>query len=339
MLAVALWRLLQHFSTGAASSSEEPIYLLGAVDQLLQRRDVKRFFSPPGPRVHIGLEKFREDILRRATAVAYQIGDMRHARKLFRESLAVRTSAEFSTIETDILDRLVEDGILRRELVALKLGKHLKAIGEHFDAIGFLELALLAGETPEVRAEAGLHLGQLWRFEGRSRQEIIELLDSVVEDAKAAGDIPSDLLQDVLFERAVRHNREGIGRNVESAIRDFTEIVETFGAGDRVDDAIYQLAQLYQREGIEAKANEYYAKLRQYGSTEYSNDWSDSAYFRPALAKFGVGTREGYEQAKYLLERLIDRYGASGALYMHAKFWKARILEELGEIEPSRRAV
>ena len=337
VLAVALWRLLQHYSAGAASWSDEPIYLLGAADRLLQRRDVRRFFSPPGPRVHIGLEKFREDILRRATAVAYQIGDMRHTRKFFRESLAIRTSAEFSAIETDILDRLVEDGTVGRELVALQLGKHLKEIGEHFDAIGPLELAFLTGETAEVRAEAGLHLSQLWRFEGRPREEIIELLDSVVEDAEAAGDVPSDLVQDVLFERAVRQNREGSGRNVESAIRDFSEIVETFGAGDRVDDAIYQLAQLYQREGNEAKASEYYTKLRQYGSAEYANDWSDSAYFRPALAKFGVGTREGYDQAKSLLERLIDRYGESGALYVHAKFWKARILEELGETESSRK--
>ena len=335
--AVALWRLLQHHFAGAASSSDEAIDLLDAADQLLQRRDARSFFSPAGPRVHIGVEKFREDILRRATAVAYLIGDMGRARELFRKSLAIRTSAEFSAMETEILDRLIKDGTVRRELVALQLGKHLKAIGEHFDAIGPLELAFLTGETAEVRAEAGLHLSQLWRFEGRPREEIVELLDSVVEDAEAAGDVPSGLFQDVLFERAVRQNREGSGRDVESAIRDFSRIVETFGAGDRVDDAIYQLAQLYQREGDAAKASEYFTRLRQYGSAEHANDWSDSAYFRPALAAFGAGTGEGYEQANSLLERLIDRYGESGALYVHAKFWKARILEELGETESSRK--
>ena len=172
----------------------------------------------------------------------------------------------------------------------------------HFRAAsGPLDQLRQRGETSQIRVEAGLLLARLWRSAGRERAAIIELLDEV--EAGIDDGVADETAQEVYYQRAIRHNREGAGRNKAFAIRDFEAIIEKYPQGAKADNALYQLGRLHEREeGDVERAMSFYGRLQDF---QGRNDRADSAYFSPALMHYA--RPDAADEATALLDSLIAK--------------------------------
>ena len=251
MVGIALWRLLDE-DPNAAVQRGDADYLLRAGEMLLGSAVVTRLFGIPAVRTRVVLARFGEDIIRGLIALAWENGDVVRAKRLFETSMRFRTTAELNGVERKLLRHAGGAAEGARGILALSLGKRLLKLGRHYDAEGALELAM-AGESEQVSVEAGLHLAKLWRIQGRSRGEILELMDSLVRELD--GDVEDETAQAVLLERAIRYNREGRGRNVDLARRDLTALIHRYPRGKKTDTAMYELARSYEGEGGRGRGN------------------------------------------------------------------------------------
>lgn len=325
---IALWRLLDN-PRAIAEDKEAARALIETAGQLLDKSLIKRFFADPRPRVRVSLSRFKADIVRQLIVLAAGIGDDDTAMQWFLDSIALRTDARVTSLEAGLLERVLETGRVTRSEIVLELAKRLVQLGHFRAASGAVDQLRQHGETSQIRVEAGLLLARLWRNAGRERATIIELLDSVVADIDVG--VADPTAQEVYFQRAIRHNREGAGRNREFAIRDFEAIIEKYPQGVRVDNALYQLGRLYEREeGSIERAMSLYGRLQDF---QGRNDRADSAYFSPALMHYA--RPNGAAEATALLDSLIAK-GHSGALYRHGLFWLARVHETAGDGEQAQ---
>ena len=325
---IALWRLLDN-PQAIAEDKEGARALLETAGQLLDKPLVRRFFADPKPRVRVSLSRFKEDIVRQLIVVAAEIGDDDTAMQWFLDSIALRTEARVTSLEAGLLERALAAGRVTRSEIVLEFAKRLVQLGHFRAASGPVDQLRQHGETSQIRVEAGLLLARLWRNAGRERATIIELLDSVVADIDDG--VAGATAQEAYFQRAIRHNREGAGRNRELAIRDFEAIIEKYPQGVRADNALYQLGRLYEREeGGIGRAMSFYGTLQDF---QGRNDRADSAYFSPALMHYARPNAAA--EATTLLDSLIAR-GRSGALYRHGLFWLARVHEAAGDGEQAQ---
>ena len=320
---IALWRLLDK-PRAIAEDKEAARALLEIARQLLDKPLVKRYFADPRPRVRVSLSRFKGDIVRQLIVLAAGIGDDDTAMQWFIDSIALRTDARVTSLEAGLLERALAAGRVTRSGMVLKLARRLIQLGHFRSASGPLNQLRNRGETSQIRVEAGLLLARLWRGAGRERAAIIELLDEV--QAGIDDGVADATAQEVYYQRAIRHNREGAGRNRDFAVRDFEIIIEKYPQGVRADNALYQLGRLYEREDDIERAMSFYERLQDF---QGRSDRADSAYFSPALMHYAR------PEATALLESLIAR-GRSGALYRHGLFWLARVHEAAGDREQAR---
>ena len=335
---IALWRLLQEPVKHIAKRADYARYLLDVGQKLLVMPAVRNLFAVPTLKTRIVLARFSEDILRRMIRLAREVGDGNLATRLFLRSLRFRTNSRFSVFERKLLGKAVAEGRLTKADLALRVGKTLMRFGEGYDAAGAIQTAYEIGQTAQMKAEAGLLLARLWRFEGRPRKDIIKLLDSVVDrlnGLSGTDDIKPDIHEEVLFYRAIRHNREGVDRDVARARADFQTIIHRFPDGKRADDALIELARSYEEKGDLDAALMYYGQLQDWVRKGRRHGREDSAYYMPGLMLYGIGGPENLKRAKTLFEAL-EKKGPSGALYIPALFWLGRLYEEEGDGEKAR---
>ncbi|OQY58020.1 MAG: hypothetical protein B6245_14005 [Desulfobacteraceae bacterium 4572_88] len=316
---IALWRWVQLLNTQKTPDPEETAAILSLAGKLMETRFMRRVFD--NPTLIIGtLPQIKEDIIRRLPMLAWSAERKDEARRLFLEYCSIAGKADFNALETEMLEDLISSGKASRDRLNLLRGKHLFSLKIYSGAHGMLNKAR-ESEDLEVRAEAGLYLARLKRIKRRSRKTIVQLLDSVIEEATA-----SRVVQRALFERAIVSNREGKGRNVRQFTDDLSQLVEEYPRGHLADDALYQLAKHFENQGELEKSLEYYGKLRNFKGP---NDWANPAAFKAALALYARGKSEDIAEAVELLQELEENH-PFGPLHFSALFWLGRMNEELG---------
>lgn len=321
---IALWRLLQGKPEKIAQDEQRAEYLFQQGEKLLGKTVVRQLFRVPGLKTRLVLARFEDEIFRKLVAMAMQLEDRERATRLLMKGLKARTTGEFSLMEKMLLQWAADEG-KATDRVLLRLARRLMRLGEYDSAGRWLETLVESGGTAKLRTEAGLELAELRKFQRRPGTEIIALLDEVVRGMDDT--VPSTTQQEVLWKRALRHNREGFGRDVSRAREDFETIRRRFPEGSRADDALYEIARTYEFAGQVRRALSHYNKLK---ILTKGNSWRDSMHFRPALLYYMLGGQENLAKAKAELEVLEKRVPRS-ALYIHALFWLGRVHEELDD--------
>lgn len=321
---IALWRLLQGKPEEIAQDEQRAVYLLEQGEKLLDKTVVRQLFRVPGLKTRLVLARFEDEIFRKLVAMAMQLEDRERAMRLLKQSLNARTTGEFSLMEKVLLKWAADEG-MATDKVLLRLAKRLKGLGEYDSAGRWLETLVESGGTATLRTEAGLELAKLRYLQRQPRTEIIALLDRVVRGMD--GTVPSTIQQNVLWERALRHNREGVGRDVSRAREEFETIRRRFPRGSRADDALYEIARSYEFAGQVRTALSYYDELKK---LRRRNSWRDSMHFRPALLYYHMGGQENLAKAKAELE-VLEKWGPRRPLYIHALFWLGRVHEMLDD--------
>ena len=225
---IALWRLLQENLDEIAEDEDYASKLLDAASILLGEGSlVKEFFEDSN--FHVSLARFEEDIVLRLMILAWKSGDKKRAVDLFIDSFDFRTNVDLGKTEYEIDEYIIEKKLIEPECIALLQGGQLFDL-KYFDEARYpIEYARKSGNK-QIRAEAGLYLAKIKRnmekLDKSLRTKIVAILDSVIEDAydvyKSRSLPPSPcgteitqpidlLIQRALFERAIRHNREGGG--------------------------------------------------------------------------------------------------------------------------------
>lgn len=327
---VALWRWLQHLGSGGPMDVAEVRRALVVAERLRITRLTRGLFE--SEEILEALPQIEEDATRRLAALAWEIGERDQARRQFLHYLTIARSARTTPTEDAIMADLVAAGFASRDRLILLRGRRLRALGRYTEAV---ELLREGRQSPdrEARAAIGLELAELepildGRKRGVDRGSVARLLGTVLEEA---GD--PEVAQQALFSRAILLNREGPGRNPAGFERDLSTLLEEFPQGRRADDALYELARHAERGGDTPKALELYGRLRRF---EGESDWTDSAYFRPAMVLYAGGAPGDLLGASNLLRELVERY-PSGPFRLMALFWQARIAHESGDAAAARK--
>lgn len=318
LASVALWRWLQALDTDSATDGDESNRLLDVAAKL---RETRLMGGMVASSVLGSLPQLEEDILRRLAVLAWATGRKEEAENLFLDFLVVARTAELSPAETEILNHLVASDLVSSEHLSLMRGRRLLSMERYAEARALIT-KVRHSDDRDARAEAGLYLADLRRREGAPRAGLLALLDSVVHEDPT----DPDVAQQALFNRAVVHNREGRGRNVDQALEDFLRLAKDFPRGRLADDALFQVARHFQEVGDAQRALEYFQQLR---SLEGRNDWRNLSLFEPAITLYTRGDSGDIERASALLEKL-NRQEPYGPVYLAALFWLGRMAAESG---------
>ena len=335
---IAFWRLLQDNPREIAKDRYLTSYLLDAANNLLTGEALaNELFKDSN--FSFGLSKFKEDILQRLVIMAWESGNKKRAVELVFNLIDIKSDALFTKTEIEVIRYAIESDDLSIMCLALKQGKRLMELG-HFD-VAFKPIRFAReSDNIKIRGVAGLHLARLLRIAGKSRYEIISVLNSVVEETSITRESTytsvhpceslnnftiSSILQNALYERAIRFNREGEDRIVGRAIADFERIIRDFPKGDYTDKALYELARIYQSEGEMQNAFDTYTILQRFRNEKGGNNREDSSYFRPALMHY---TDRNFDEAINSLQKLLERPTASDVYRVISNFWLGRIYDE-----------
>ena len=324
LVAIALWRLLQDDPQRIAKEITENKYpLIDKAKQVLESSLTSALLKPPKIRVYPDLSRFEEDIVRQLSTVAWTLKDRDSAKEFFRRFLELQTGTELTDLEKEVMKEVVNSTDIALDAMTLERGKRLAEWGYHREASKSIGQAANSQED-RVRIEARLYLSQLWRILGVSRDQIITLLDSVIDDLNQ--DTDKTLFQEALLERAKAHNRGESDEDISLALKDFETIVKHFPDGTLVDEALLRIARTFEWQAEVDQALDTYSKLR--GLTgDGQKDRIDSAYFRPALIHY----RSGNVQDGIKLLQSLEQIRPNGDLHIHSLFWLGRMYERIGQ--------
>ena len=328
LAAIALWRLLQDNPKKIAREIVENQYpLVDKATIILNSSLTRKLLEPPRVRVYADLSRFEEEIVRQLSAVTWELEDRDRAKDFFRRFLELQTDMELTALEKAIMGEVTSsiDTDIALDAMALERGERLVRFGYHREASGSIGQAANSQDA-RVRIEARLHLSRLWRILGVSRDQIITLLDSIIDDFNQNTD--KTLFQRALLERAKAHNRGESDEDVRLALKDFNTLVERFPDGALVDEALLRIARTFEWQGKVDQALDTYSELRRL-TGDGQTGRIDSAYFRPALLHYRSGAiQDGIE-----LLQSLEQIRPEGDLYIHSLFWLGRMYERIGQRE------
>ncbi len=315
---LALWRWLQLTETDTEPERADAIRMIEAAEKLMETRLVQgMFFSS----ILCGLPQLEEDILRRLALISWSIGSKNRAQRLFLDYLMTASTAELRPLEKKLLNLVLSSGLASPDRLTLFRGKRLYLLKRYNDAFELLNTAR-ENMSPQVKAEADFYLAKIKRTKKVPRAEIIEILDSVIENVA-----DPNIAQKALSFRALLYNREGHGKDVKKFLKDLTTLIEDFPRGNLADDALYELARHHQINGNGEQALKYFKQLRNFKG---KNDWINLASFHPAILLYTRGKPGDSEKAAELLMRL-DKQNPFGPLHLASLFWLGRIAAETGD--------
>jgi tetratricopeptide (TPR) repeat protein len=317
----ALWRCLSN----DARSNENADILLKTILKLKGDPAYEGIFFR---RIYGGLPQLKEDILRRASLLAWSKGDVGNAQTLFMDYMRYARTGEFTWLEKQIMVSLVAEGKITGEELTLKRAYRLSRLG-FVDKSKELLFQLKNSPNLKVAVSAAMRLARLMHRNNRgaTRYKVVMLLEEVLQ--KTTSSRTKEEAHFMLFKVLYR---EGKGRKLESALGNLRYILENFPTGRRVDDALYQLARHYQQGGEFDKALDYYRRIRE---LKGHNDWVNLSRFQPAILLYSSGGESERSQAIALLQNLL-KIRPNGPLRHTALFWLGRIMEERNDTAMSR---
>jgi len=255
LVPVALWRWVRLLCIDKQPDPAEVSLLFRFSDRMKETRLTRMMFDNPGFVIST-LPQLEEDILRYMAKAAYLAEEKNMAMQSFLKYLSIAGDPELNEVEQEIWNQLISQGMASEDRLNLLRGERMLQIKRFPEAENFLGKAVKSGDL-QVRAEAGYHLAYIRKFKAFNRNEILNRLDTVLEDAA-----DPDLIQKTLFLKAEVYNYSGKGRNKQAFIDALLKLAELFPRGDLADESIYRIALLFQDEGDTDKALEYFEKLR-----------------------------------------------------------------------------
>ena len=267
-----------------------------------------------------GLPQLKENLLRRSSRIAFQVGWKEKALHWYHEYLTIATSKDFTPLEQEIIQAISSSKLLAHHDLLFLRAKKMTALGDENEAKAALGELMLSSDK-SVRAKALLAFAKLEykTKRGTKRREVVEILDRILRETP-----PKSIIQQVLFYRFRVLYREGAHRDVFQALNDLHTLLELYPDCSFADDALYRLARHYQLEGDMKQALHYYKKLQQFSGP---NNWKSLSRFQPAMIHYAFGDRENLGQAETLLQDLLNTIHDS-PLRLNAMFWLGRIYED-----------
>jgi len=289
------------------------------------------------------LPQIEEDLARRLALLALNAGLEEKAQAIFVDYLGVATG-ELGPRESELFELIVSKGWASRERLLTRSALRLQELRRYDDAAEIWR-GLLDAKDAYDRAFAGLQLAHIEArriSKDNPRIDISQRIDTVLRDAKDPA-----LVQEALYTRARLWQREGKPQDLSRFCTDMGALLRRYPKGEWADDARFRIAHFAMtryfdgadhacRDDVEPwdEALEQYSALRDFPG---QNDRIDSSYFRPAIMYYSRGEEGDLAQSLSLLEEL-NQVRPDGPYFRNATFWRARILEEMGESELAREA-
>lgn len=320
LAAPALWRWAQLAEADPSTSNDEITQILQRADGLLATRFTMQLFRYRGLAL---MPHLQEDILRFLVFLDARLPEDQSSQRRLVSYLEVARNAK---LEPGI-QKLVEEMVARQEFdwdrINLIRGKRFYELREYELAVDSLKAASKSDDL-QLASEASYHLARVLSRQGARthRTEIISRLEDVLRDNQ-----DPEIYQRALYDLAITRNRSGKDYDPEGFRRDLERLVSEYPEGFRSDNALYQLAMAYSRNGNIEKSLLTFKRLRDFKG---KNDWIETAHFRPALIRYLRKEPTELEKAVVLLEELVERI-PNGDLTNAGYFWAGRISAELGE--------
>jgi soluble lytic murein transglycosylase-like protein/tetratricopeptide (TPR) repeat protein len=324
LASVALWRWLELATDNPNLDRTEITQLLEVSQKLEATRMARGMYEPS---LLSALPQLQEGIARDLALLAWENGNKDQAVQLFLEYLSLARTVQLKPTEAQLMQQLLASGLASSDHLTLLRGKRMLSLGRYDDASQLL-LEARHSQDPDVRNEAGLFLARLERFRGVQSTTIVNLLDSVLQEATSP-----EVGETALYERALVFNREGAGRNVQASLNDLNQLVETYPQGSLVVDALYELGRHFQFAGDSDQALKYFDRVR---ASNNPTDRLGMATYSAALTLYTRGGPGDLAKASHLLEELSNQVALS-EFRPSALFWLGRIAAESGDQDRSKR--
>jgi tetratricopeptide (TPR) repeat protein len=309
---LALHRWLEIVRAQPQPDATEVEELLEVGPTLLHTRLARGLFADP---ILESLPQLEEQIARGMASLAWEVGDQKTSLPLFFEYLTVTSTWDPQPHEEQMMNRLVEQGLVTNERFELFLGKRLHALNRPDEAVGRLRMALLS-DALDVRAEAALILLDL-----TTKQEALDLVNQLIEES-----FDADVVAEALYRRGLldeTHFHE-----------DMERIVQELPNNRRANFALNRLATRSVAAGDLDAALAYWERLRRHEGE--ADNYRNSAYYKPALALYQRGEPGDTERAIRILEEL-QAERPRDQLHSHSLFWLGRMNEEIGAADDAKR--
>lgn len=324
LASVALWRWLELASDNPNLNPTEVTQLMEVFQKLEFTRMARGMYEPS---LLSALPQLQEGITRDLALLAWENGSKNQAVRLFLEYLSLARTVQLKPAEAQLMQQLLASGLASSDHLTLLRGKRMLSLGRYDDASELL-LEARHSQDPDVRNEAGLFLARLERFRGVQSTTIVNLLDSVLQEATSP-----EVGETALYERALVFNREGVGRNVQASLKDLYQLIETYPQGSLVVDALYEIGRHYQFAGDSDQALKYFERVR---AASNPADRLGMATYAAALTLYTRGGPGDLAMASRLLEELSNQVALSD-FRPSALFWLGRIAAESGDQDRSKR--
>ena len=358
IVGIALWRMLLY----ADSTEIHPELVFKIADDLLRARgNVRRFLNGDLQYTGTGLSEFQMQIWYALASIAWEEKNQDRPRavlylygsgayispRAYELQDKIQSSLKRNSLtqpEREKMDRLSKlygfDGIKfyggQTVNIALWTGHHLTRLRRFSVAVSFLRDAL-ESDDPRTRTRAGMRLAAIGPRVGMSKDEIIGLLDSAIDNATLADDRIA--IQRALIRRALVYDREP-DRNFNQSIADLQRVIKEFSTSRYASRALYLSARWYEWKNEYETAKNYYQKATAHIDDQGHYNWRESAYFRASLMRYVDGDLQGaiseLERLGELFAQRTDRSIVS-PYYLGRLYWLGRMYGEVGRKRESKK--
>lgn len=336
LTAAAFWRVLQAMDNAQELDTARVEEIVNLADAILNSRFARGLAGRGQLDMDLlpSLPQIEEASWRLLARVAWRNGLKDQAQHFFIEYLNLTVVDEFSGLDKELMDSLLESGLFSNERFLLFKAKRLIALKSFSKAREYAEKAYKTAKDVNIKAEAGLLLATHSRFE-KPFEEIIGILNDVIEYAadprlqfKALG------LRATYNARAARARPSARDSLMQSFVDDLELIIAIAPSESSYTvEALYRLANHFLDIDFDKGLN-YYKRLQQVKSQHHR---MDSAYYIPAIALIHRAKSGDDKTAAKMLITLTE-VRPDGPYTLGAFFWIARLQEQSGDLDKAKTA-
>ena len=349
IVAFVLWRLLM---LTEEPSAEDAALVFRSADRFLRKDSTAReMLEEDMALVGTSLMQFESDIWSMLAGVASKNGDVARAVVYMSAARAHSTSWSFGFAER--VERQMRDGVPKEteeeiagylalygfdsRIVEGSTDRFSRALWEGARLAGerrFREAApslwdAMESDDVNVRSQAGRRLLEVLRRTGILNEELLDLADVVVADAKRnLQQLNDGYLQSALIDRALIIDRiEGL----DGAVEDLKLAAALMPPEVPAASALRYLARFHEWDGEFEKARDYYRALIDFRDVEGGNEYHRTGYYYSAHLERRSGR---LSEAIRLLERLKKMSSRlDDPFYGACRFWLARLYRETERVD------